>query len=204
VCSFKPPTVAQLYRHFPRAQCSLSDETAVRCYQRLPMELILEKDVIIPAQAVLAKMRNIAISVLAVVATLLTSEVALSGQRELASSPWFGKLFQSTLASRAEAREAELKALIEISGEQEPAWLEYILARRQYAEGVKDHRRQEYMRLAAGDMGSEITLSTLDADSPVQASKLALKEKFDALYATLNDAQKARADRELTPGECGK
>ncbi len=60
------------------------------------------------------------------------------------------------------------------------------------------------MRLATGDTGFDITLPAPDADSPVLDSKLALKEKFDALYAILDEAQQARADEELTAGECGK
>lgn len=155
-------------------------------------------------QESILSMRNIAISISVVVAMSMTCEVALSGERDPASSPWYKKLFQGTVDSGPQTREAELRVLIAIRSEQEEAWREYILARRQNKQTADRQRRQEYLSSAVGDTGFDLTTSTADSHDPVLTSRLALKEKYDALYALLDDAQKARADRELTPGECGR
>jgi hypothetical protein len=149
-------------------------------------------------------MRIPAVLAFAVVASLMAYQDAQSGEHDLASSKWLENLFRDTSASRYEKREAELKALMEIRSEQETAWLEYVLARRGYAKVIGYRQRQEMKDFAAGNTGFETTLSSPDADSSVLAAKLALKTKFEALYTILDEIQKARADRALTPSECGR
>jgi len=144
-------------------------------------------------------MQSILISLAMLVASLLAGEVAISGQPDSATS-WLEDKF----GSQPDAREAELKAVMEIKDHQEAAWREYVFARRQYAKAVSRHRRQELMKFAAGNADSVLTAPTLDADTPMLAAKLALKGKFDELYATLDEIQKSRADEALTPSECGR
>jgi hypothetical protein len=149
-------------------------------------------------------MRKLAIAISVVLATFLSCEAAVSGERESVSSSSFGKLFQRTRSTKSAAREVELKALLAIRSDQETAWLEYVMARRQYAEAADRNRRQEYMSWAAGDASLDLNSLASGEDGAVQAYKSALKEKYDVLYAMFDEAQKALADRELTAGECGR
>lgn len=144
-------------------------------------------------------MRSILISLAMLVTSLMAGEVAISGQQDFATS-WIEDKF----GSQPGAREAELKAVMKIKDNQEAAWREYVLARRHYAKAVSRHRRQELMKFAAGNSDPALTAPALNGDSPMLAAKLALKGKFDELYATLNEIQKSRADEALTPSECGR
>jgi hypothetical protein len=136
--------------------------------------------------------------------SLAATDAAVSGQAQPASSSWLANLFQHSSASQLAEREAQLKILMEIRSEQEAAWLHYLLARRDYARAVKEQQRQEMQEIASGNMGYGTTLSNSDNDFSSKALKLKLKQKYENLYAILDDVQKGRADRELTPSECGK
>jgi hypothetical protein len=136
--------------------------------------------------------------------SLATTETAISGQLQSSSSSWLANLFQHSSSAELEQREADLKSLIAIRADQEAAWLHYLLARRDYARAVKDEQRQEMEKITSGNMGYGTTLSTPDTNFSSNALKLTLKQKYQDLYAILNDVQKALADRELTPSECGK
>jgi hypothetical protein len=136
--------------------------------------------------------------------SLAITEATLIGQAHPASSSWLANLFQNSSASQLAEREAQLKTLMEIRSEQEAAWLDYLLARRAYARAVKEQQRQEMQEIAAGNLGYGTTLSTPDTDFSSKALKLTLKQKYEDLYAILDEVQKARADRELTPSECGR
>ena len=50
-----------------------------------------------------------------------------------------------------------------IRADQEAAWPHYLLARRDYANALKDEQRQEMQEIASGDMGYGTTLSTPEA-----------------------------------------
>lgn len=147
-------------------------------------------------------MRTVLIS-LSIIMSLAATETAITGQLQ-GSSSWLAKLFQHSSNAELEQREADLKALMVIRAEQEAAWLHYLLARRDYARAVKEERRQEMQEIASGNMGYGTTLSTPDTDFSSKALKLTLRQKYEDLYAILDDVQKGRADRELTPSECGK
>ena len=58
--------------------------------------------------------------------------------------------------------------------------------------------------IASGDMGYGTTLSASNTNFSPKVLKLTLRQKYEDLYAILDDVQKALADRELTPSECGK
>jgi hypothetical protein len=143
------------------------------------------------------------ISFIVVAISLATAEAALVGQAQPASS-WLANLFQNSSASQLAQREAQLKTLMAIRSEQEAAWLDYLLARRNYARAVKEQQRQEMQEIASGNLEYGTTLSTPDTDFSSDALKLTLKQEYEDLYAILDDVQKARADRELTPSECGR
>jgi hypothetical protein len=145
-------------------------------------------------------MRTVLISI-SLIMSLAATGMAISGQ---GSSSWLANLFQHSSSAELEQREADLKALMAIRADQEAAWLHYLLARRDYARAVKEERRQEMQEIASGNMGYGTTLSTPDTDFSSKAVKLTLRQKYEDLYAILDDLQKARADRELTPSECGK
>jgi hypothetical protein len=148
-------------------------------------------------------MRTLIISI-AVAVSLATGDGTFAGQAQPGSSSWLANLFQYSSASQLAQREAQLKTLMEIRSEQEGAWLDYLLARRDYARAVKEQRRQEMQEIASGNMGYGTTLSIPDTNSSSKALKLTLRQKYEDLYAILDDLQKALADRELTPSECGK
>jgi hypothetical protein len=114
-------------------------------------------------------------------------------------------LFQEAANLSLSKRESQLKAVIGIRAEQEPAWLEYLLARRQHEKIVRVSRRQELKEFAmrAGS-NFEPALSNSQPEDSVATSKLALKESFERLYAILDEVQKASADEVLTPSECGQ
>jgi hypothetical protein len=58
--------------------------------------------------------------------------------------------------------------------------------------------------IAAGNLNYGTTLSDTGSKLGSKAAKLNLKQKYEALYATLDGDQRTIADRELTPSECGR
>jgi hypothetical protein len=133
----------------------------------------------------------------------MAADVALSASSQSAPS-WLANLFQSSSDSTLQLREDDLKELVAIRADQELAWRDYVLARRSYAKAVKDERRQEMNEIAAGNLNYGTTLSDTGSKLGSKAAKLNLKQKYEALYATLDGDQRTIADRELTPSECGR
>lgn len=136
--------------------------------------------------------------------SLATAHAAFGGQSQSKSASWLADLFQSSSASQLAKREGQLKTLLAINGAQDTAWREYLLARRNYASAVNEQQMQEMMEIAAGNLTYGTTLSAPDINARPIALKLTLKQKYEGLYAVLDGVQKAVADRELTPSECGK
>jgi len=136
--------------------------------------------------------------------SLAMTDSAQPAQRQSASSSWLQDLFRSSSDSKLEEREAQLKTLMSITVEQEPAWLAYLEARRTYRRAVRLQQTQELREIASGAWAYGTTLTTESTDNPVQLQKLKLKQKYEDLYASLDNLQRALADRELTPSECGK
>jgi hypothetical protein len=149
-------------------------------------------------------MRRLAMAFTALAIALPSSAGAVSGQVPITRLP-DPTLVQGTSNFSLSKRESQLKAAIGIKAEQEPAWVEYLLARRQHEKIVRFSQRQELKEFAVGAGSSfEPTLSNDEPEDFVASSKLALKESFDRLYAVLDEVQKARADETLTPSECGQ
>jgi hypothetical protein len=146
-------------------------------------------------------MRHLMISI-SVVASLAAGAAVLDGPQARSSS-LMANLFQRSSESELAEREARLKVSMGIRADQEAAWLDYLLARRAYAKALKDRQRQEMKDIASGNIAYGTTLSAADPEAAVKASQSALRQEYEDLYAVLDDRQKALADRELTPVECG-
>ena len=121
---------------------------------------------------------------------------AWSGQKISASD------FFEDLSAAGKARDARLEALLDISAQQQVVWRSYTEARRKYETAMTLQRRRELLEISTEAPVYDTTLRK--AANALDNIKLELRRSHNLFYITLTDAQKAVADRELTPTECGK
>lgn len=112
-----------------------------------------------------------------------------------------GPMGHRRMGALAEGRLAYLRAELDITAAQEPAWEAYATAVRERAGAMQD-MRQSMMRTMRDGTAPERMAARIAAMEAMLESLKAVKPAIDGLYGALSDEQKVLAD-DLIGRDCG-